>query len=113
MALEKDDPDVAELIARYDTWRQIYICAGQAPPDEAAWDDGRLLFRVGYPHPDWWGYVLACAGGDYTVSRVSTERSAVPIVSLQGTFSRIRDAGKFLIYDLAESLRISCRLEPL
>lgn len=113
MALEKDDPDVAELVAQYDIWRHIYIWAGQAPPDEAAWDDGRLFFRVGFPHPDWWGYVLASAGGDYAVSRVSTERGAVPIESLQGTFSRIRDAGKFLIYEVAESLRINCRLDPL
>jgi hypothetical protein len=113
VTLEKDDPDVAKLLARYDAWRRIYSYAGESPPDEADWEDGRLFFRFGYPHPDWWAYVLEDAGGDYRVSRISTERSAVPIESLKGRFSRIQDAGKFMIYEVAESLRINCRLEPL
>ncbi|TAM67330.1 hypothetical protein [Mycobacterium sp.] len=113
MTLEKDDPDIAELIARYNAWRRIYGYAGEASPDEAAWEDGRLSFRFGFPYPDWWAYILEGTGGDYRVLRASTERSEVPVETPKGSFSQVRDAGKFLIYEIAESLRISCRLEPL
>ncbi|MGB8391475.1 hypothetical protein [Mycobacterium sp.] len=114
MILKEDDPDVAELLARYSKWRRIYGYAGESPPDEANWESGRLFFRFGYPHPDWWAYVLEGTGdGRYRVLRVSTERSITPIESSKGNFARIQDAGKFMIYEVAESLRISCRLEPL
>lgn len=113
MTFEKGDPDIAELLVRYSAWRRIYSYAGQPPPDEADWEAGRLFFRFGFPHPDWWAYVLEASTGEYTVSRISTERSVVPIESPKGNFSRIQDAGKFMIYEVAESLRIDCRLEPL
>lgn len=113
MTLKKDDPDIAELLARYNSWRRIYHYAGESPPDEADWENDRLFFRFGFPHPDWWAYVLEGVNGEYAVSRVSTERSAVPFETPKGRFSRIQDAGKFMIYEVAESLRISHRLEPL
>ncbi|WP_156764023.1 hypothetical protein [Mycobacterium sp. 852002-50816_SCH5313054-b] len=111
--LEADDPDIAELIVRYNRWRRIYGYAGEPPPDEADWDGGRLYFRFGYPYPDWWAYILEGTDDGYRVLRASTERSIAPVESSMGIFARIKDAGKFMIYQVAESLRINCRLEPL
>jgi hypothetical protein len=114
VTLKADDPDIAELARRYDGWRKIYGYAGEAPPDAADWDDGRLYFRFNYPYPDWWAYILEATGdGRYRVLRASTERSAVPVETSKGIFARLEDAGKFIIYEIAESLRIDCRLEPL
>ncbi len=114
MVLKEDDPDIAELVMQYNYWRKIYAFAGKPPPDEAVWEDGRLNFRFGYPHPDWWAYILEDTVDDnYRVLRASTERSDTPIESSKGIFSRIKDAGKFIIYGVAESLRIDCRLDPV
>jgi hypothetical protein len=114
MGLRKEDPGIAELVAQYNKWRLIYGYAGKPAPNEADWEEDRLFFRFGFPHPDWWAYVLdAAEDGLYSVLRVSTERSLTPVESPRGKFSRIQDAGKFVIYEVAESLRINCRLEPL
>ncbi|MCV7381162.1 hypothetical protein H7K38_21270 [Mycobacterium alsense] len=114
MILDRDDPEIAELAVWYNRWRQIYGYAEQPPPDEVHWDRGRLYFRFGYPSPDWWGYILeATAEGCYRVLRTSTERRAVPVESSLGIFSRIEDAGKFIIYSIAESLRIDSRMDPV
>jgi hypothetical protein len=114
VVLEADDPGIAELIGRYNRWRKIYAYAGEPPPDAADLHNGRLFFRFGYPHPDWWGYILEGAdGGRYRLLRASTERSATPVESSKGIFARAEDAGKCLIYEVADSLRINCRLEPV
>lgn len=114
MILEQSDPDIAELVIWYDRWRRIYGYAGKPPPDEAHWDGGRYYFRFGYPYPDWWGYIFeARADGHYGVLRMSTERRMTPVESPMGTFSRIQDAGKFIIFSIAESLRVNCRIDPI
>lgn len=114
MVLGETHSGISELISRYNKWRRIYSYAGKSAPDKAEWDSGRLYFRFGYPHPDWWAFILeATVDGHYQCLRASTERSAVPIESPQGIFARIDDAGKYLIYGIAESLRIDCRLEPV
>lgn len=109
-----EDPDVIELIARYNKWRRIYGYAGKAAPDEPDWDSGRLYFRTGYPLPDWSAYVLeADRSGLYSVLYASTERRETPVESPQGSFSRIEDAGKFIVYKVATSLMIACFMDPL
>ncbi|WP_322860617.1 hypothetical protein U8D42_07810 [Mycobacterium europaeum] len=114
MTLEKNDPEIRELIARFNKWREIYSLVGEPPPDEATWEEGRLYLRFGYPHPDWWAYILGeDSYGLYSVIRGSTERSRTLTESPKGSFSRLRDAGKFLIYEVAEWLRISRRMEPV
>ncbi|MCV7124702.1 hypothetical protein [Mycobacterium lacus] len=114
VVLKAADPAVVELIDRYNRWRQIYCYAGKSAPDDADLNGGRLYFRYGYPYPDWWAFMLEATAEDhYRCLRASTERSVTPIESAQGTFARIQDAGKYMIYEVAESLRISCRLEPI
>lgn len=111
---DQSDPDILELLGRYEKWREIYGLVGKPPPGEPLWENGRLLFRFGYPSPDWWAFVLeGTDDGRYRVLRSSTERSNTPAESSKGVFSRIKDAGKFMIYSVGESLRIDCRLEPL
>jgi hypothetical protein len=112
--LKEDDPNISEMVFRYNRWRQIYGYVGEPSPGEADWDSGRLYLRFGYPHPDWWAYILeGTDDGRYCVLRASTERTIAPVESSEGIFARIKDAGKFLIYEVAESLRINCRLDPL
>jgi hypothetical protein len=115
MALDMDKgPDVVELIARYNKWRRIYGYAGKAAPDVPDWESGRLYFRVGYPHPDWSAYILELnRDGLYRVLHASTERREIPTESPSGSFSRIEDAGKFIIYKAATSLMIACFMDPL
>jgi hypothetical protein len=106
--------DATELIARYNLWRRIYGYAGKAAPDEPYREGGRLHFRVGYPHPEWSANVIECgADGLYRVLHVSTERRDSPIESATGIFSRLEDAGKFIIFKAATSLMISCFMDPL
>jgi hypothetical protein len=112
--LKEEDPDIVGLLTRYNRWRWIYDYAAKSPPDEAHWENDRLYFRFGYPYPDWWAYVLeGTSDGHYRVLRASTERTVTPVESSKGIFARLQDAGKFMIYEVAESLRIDCRLEPL
>jgi hypothetical protein len=114
VGLQREDPGLAELVAEYNKWRLIYGYAGVPAPNEADWEGDRLFFRFGFPHPDWWAYVLDAGDNRlYSVIRVSTERTLNPVESARGKFSRIQDAGKFMIYEVAESLRINCRLDPL
>ncbi|MEC4765564.1 hypothetical protein VT930_21075 [Mycobacterium sherrisii] len=115
MAPDMDkSPELIELIDHYEKWRRIYSYAGEAPPDEPDWEDNRLYFRIGYPYPDWSALVLEMApDGLYRVLQVSTERRNEPVESLRGVFSRIEDAGKFIIYKVATSLMIGCNMDPL
>jgi hypothetical protein len=112
--MDRNDPDIVQLVERYDKWRRIYGYAGKVAPDVPGWESGRLWFRDGYPYPDWWAYVLeAISGPRYRVLRASTERSQTPVGSLKGSFSRIHVAGKFIIYNAAICLRSACRMEMI
>ncbi|BCO37293.1 hypothetical protein BMW24_013145 [Mycobacterium heckeshornense] len=114
MGLDRNDPDVVELVDHYNKWRRIYGYAGKSAPDEVDWEDERLYFRYGYPYPDWWAYIVeATADGNFRCLRASTERRATPIESTEGTFARLQDAGKYTVYEVAETLRIDCRMEPI
>ncbi|VAZ76535.1 hypothetical protein LAUMK4_03019 [Mycobacterium persicum] len=109
-----DKPGVIELLDRYEKWRRIFSYSGKAPPDIPDSEGGRLYFRRGYPHPDWSAYVLErTPDDDYRVLHATTERLQTPVESSEGRFSRIQDAGKFIIYKTATSLMISCWMDPL
>jgi hypothetical protein len=108
------DPEIDELLRRYESWRWICHYAGNAPWDPADTENGRLHFRYGYPHPDWWGYVIeGVQNGGYRVLYVSTERRTTPVESSQGVFSRVQDAGKFIIYKVGTYLRSAQRMEMI
>lgn len=112
--MDKASPELKQLISHYAKWRRVYGSMGKPAPDEPDWENGRLNFRYGYPHPDWWAYVLEVSPGPlHRVLRASTERRETPVESLRATFSRIEDAGKYIIYEIAEDLRIACGLDPI
>jgi hypothetical protein len=116
MTIDVSDREVIELVTRYNKWRRIYGYAGKPrlAPDEPDWESGRLYFRNGYPFPDWTAYIIeAAAAGEFNVLRASTERRNTPAESMEAVFSRIDDAGKFIIYKAATSLRVDCRMESI
>ncbi len=102
-----------ELIARYEGWRKIYGQLGQPPPDEPVWAAGRLNLRSGYPYPDWWAFVVEPVGDGFNVLRVTTERRNEPLETLAAFFTDIEDAGKYIIVNIGDDLRISLRLDPI
>jgi hypothetical protein len=104
--------ELAELLQFYGKWRAIYSQAGKAPRDEPEWEDGRLWFRDGYPHPDWTAFVLEPTGDGFEVVRASTERRNDPVMNPEGYFSRLEVAGKFIIAKIGNYLRIDSRLDP-
>lgn len=109
-----DNSGVIELLDRYEKWRRIFSYSGKAPPDIPDSEGGRLYFRRSYPHPDWSAYMLERnPDDDYCVLHASTERRQTAIESSEGRFSRIQDAGKFIIYKTVTSLMISCWTDPL
>lgn len=107
-------PEIDELLRRYENWRWICNYAGNAPWDPPDRENGRLYFRYGYPHPDWWAYIIeAGLNGSYQVLYASTERRTTPAESVQGIFSRFEDAGKFIIYKVGTYLRSAHRMEMI
>jgi hypothetical protein len=116
MGIAERDPTVTEFITRYKKWCRIYRYAGKgsSAPDEPAVEDGRVHLRRGYPLPDWTGYVVETnAEGEFRVLRVSTERRNTPAEAQEALFSRIEDAGKYLVYKVATSLRVESHLPSI
>ena len=106
--------DISELIDRYNKWRQIYNYVGEIAPNEPDRKNDRLYFRNGYPDADWSAFILDLAGnGPYKVVHASTERRGYPVESSRAVFSRIEDAGKYIVYEVADLLRVAQQLEPL
>jgi hypothetical protein len=105
--------ELAELMRYHEKWSTISAKAGKAPRDEPDWEDGRLWFRDGYPHPDWSAFVIEPKEEGFEVYRASTERRVDPVLSLQGYFSRLDVAGKFIIAKIGNYLRINSRLDPI
>jgi hypothetical protein len=109
----REGHDYRELVARYNKWRDAYVRAEKIAPNEPDWENGRLFFRLGYPHPDWRAFIIDEQNGGYQVVSASTERSAVATEGWKATFSRLEDAGKFVIATIADYLRIECDAEPI
>ncbi len=102
-----------EFIARYNYWRNLYSSRNIAGPQEPLWDGARLVLREGFPNEGWGGFILEPKASGYTVSAISTERRADPLVSLMGYFSTFALAGKFIIWNIGENLRVRCRIPSL
>jgi hypothetical protein len=101
-----------ELIGRYDSWRDAYTRAGKPAPNEPDRENGRLYFRIGYPYPDWRAFIIEKTDLVYQVLSASTERSTKVTEGWKADFSRLEDAGKYIIATIADYLRIECRADP-
>ncbi|WP_155948668.1 hypothetical protein [Mycobacterium sp. URHB0044] len=113
MTSPTDAAGFQDLVEHYNGWRAIYRRAGKPPRNEPAWVDGALWLRDGYPHPDWTAFVIEPQVDGFKVYQASTERRIEPVLSYQGFFSRLQDAGKFVIAAVGDYLRIHCRLDPI
>lgn len=107
------ESDYSELLGRYARWRDAFALAGYPILNEPDSVDGDLHFRSGYPNPEWTAYVIRKVEADYAVLRVSTERRNEPIEGLQATFSTLELAGKYVIFDTGENLRVKLRVDPV
>jgi hypothetical protein len=107
------DPLYLDFIEHYRKWISIYSKAGHPPPDEPVWENGQLHLRSGYPYDGWTSYIITAATGGYNVLAATTERRNTPSESLKGFFSNIDDAGKYVIWNAGENLRVSCRVDPV
>lgn len=107
------DAGLEELLGHYEKWRQIYTYAGKSPMDEPCWEGGRLSLRAGYPSPAWTAYIIEAKGGGYDVLRSTTEHRNEPFESLRGFFTSLDNAGKYVIANIGDSLRIELRIDPI
>lgn len=101
------------LFDQYNVWRGIYARMGKASRDEPDWEGNQIWFRDGYPHPDWSAFVIAKRGEGFDLLQASTERRSDAVMSHQGFFSRLEDAGKFIIAAIGDYLRIDLRMDPV
>ena len=107
------DPHLDKLISRWQRWRRIYTSAGQPAHDEPRWEAGRLHLRHGYPLPGWTSYIVDPADGGYYVLTATTERRNSPLEASAGFFIDADDVSKYIIWNLGETLRMNCRLDPI
>jgi len=107
------DPAYKQFLQRYEKWRLIYNKAGQPSRDEPEWENGRLHLRQGYPHDGWTAYIISDFHDGYNVLTSTTERRNEPTERVAGFFSDLEDAGKYVIWNVGESLRVTCRIDPV
>lgn len=107
------DPEFVYLIRRYEKWRRIYSDAGQLSLNEPVWEDGRLHLRDGYPYEGWTSLIIEPKDNGCNVLRATTERRNEPLEGLVAFFSHIDGAGKYVIWNLGENLRIACHIDPI
>lgn len=103
----------SDFTKRYDHWRELYSRAGKPGPQEAVWEGSRLLLREGYPYEGWGGYIIEPRGSEYAVLDVTTERRVEPLESPLGYFSLFELAGKYIIWNIGENLRVRSRIPSL
>lgn len=113
MTKPRDLTEYRELIDRYNKWRDAYLSVGRPAPNEPDWENSRLYFRIGYPYPDWRAFIIDQTDDGYQVLNASTERSTVATEGWKATFSRLEDAGKYVIATIADYLRIECKADPI
>jgi hypothetical protein len=114
--------DFSEVTRRFERWRMIARMVGQEPYDEPDFGDGRLYFRYGFTSQatkwpdaatkgDWSAYVIECSGGGLfnVIRSLWHERDFERSEDLEAVFSRPEDAGKYVIAQVADSIRIASR----
>lgn len=113
-----------EFIDHYNFWRKVANSVGNGPYDEAERHEGRLYFRSDYSNkvakwPEWaeqgdWGaWIIARTKLGYfsVLSSLKHERAAQRDEEIIVLFSRFSDAGKYIIMRVADSTRVSLRLQ--
>lgn len=116
--------DFREVTRRFERWRNIAKVIGQEPYDEPDFENGRLYFRYGYTAQaanwpdvdtkgDWSAYVIESSGADlFNVTRsLWHERDVERSHDLEAVFSQPEDAGKYVIAQVVDTIRIGCRAE--
>jgi hypothetical protein len=106
-----------DIVRYYDIWRRIVGRTRNVTYGPAEWEHGRLYFRSDYleEHGDWAAWVIdPTHDGLYNVlsSRVP-ERSNDRHEHVEATFSRLDDAGKYIVAQLGNSARMGLRLASL
>lgn len=123
---DDNDDGFDGIIRRYDFWRRAARVTRTDNPDKPDWDGGRLYFRSDYldkvhDSPQWraqgdWGawIIDPTPEGNFTVSRsLVPERSNNRQETVAVTFSRLKDAGKYIVAQLGDSVRANLRLPTL
>jgi hypothetical protein len=110
-----DQSGLTELIERYDAWRSRWTAVTGNEPSWCAAEllDGQLWIRDGYPYPDWKAKVIEQGEFGYLVLTATTERSNSPRIAIESIFSNLEDAGKYIVVNLGDKLRLESNLEPL
>lgn len=114
----------SELITHYDLWRKISSSVGGDSYDEAEIQDHRLYLRSDYADklkkwPDWaefgdWGawIITSTAEGYFCVwSSLKHERQAERDEDIKVLFSKLSDAGKYVIMRIGDGVRVDLRLQ--
>lgn len=102
-----------KLFERYRVWMQACRLAGISDFNDPVRDGARLYFRQGYPNPGWGAWVIESSEQGYELVDVQTEHRTNPDELWEVVFSRFEDAEKFVIYEIAETLRVKLRLTPI
>jgi hypothetical protein len=124
-ALAADD-GFAEVVRYYELWRKIANVVGRGPYEQADWEDGRLYFRLDYwdklkewpewaKFGDWAAWIIAPSREGYfcVLHSLKHERASQRSERIEVMFSRARDAGKYIILQMGDSLRYRLGLETL
>lgn len=123
---ESDDGGFDGIVRRYNSWRRIAASTGAEHADEPDWESGRLYFRSDYlakardepqwrEHGDWGAWIVdPTSDGEYCVLRsLVPERSNNRQETVAVVFSRLADAGKYIIAQLGDSIRSRLGLPTL
>jgi hypothetical protein len=115
-AIDDDDDGFDGIIGRYDFWRRLARATGTDDPDAPDWENDRLYFRSDYPERDDWGawIIDPTPDGTYNVRRsLVPERSNSRQETVAVVFSRLVDAGKYIVAQLGDSVRANLKLPTL
>lgn len=110
-----DQPGLTELTDRYDEWRSRWASVTGNEPSWIAAElvDGQLWIRDGYPYPDWKAKVIEPCEFGYLVLSATTEKRNSARTAIEAVFSHLEDAGKYIIVNLGDIVRLKSNLEPL
>ncbi|WP_204079938.1 hypothetical protein [Mycobacterium riyadhense] len=110
-----DYPGLQEVADRYETWRRRWLSTTgiESSRGSPEFSDRCLWFRNGYPYPDWTATIIEPSHLGFLVLSATTERRNSPLIAVEAVFTRLEDAGKYVLAFFGDMLRLECKLEPL